>query len=128
MEINKTRQFRKTPVRMRTNRLVLVYMRALIVLRKKIARSKLAGHRIDLSGVEAGGHGILMKMLGKVKVRGLDEVDQKKNGRHAGLARPCGMLAGHGTDWETRTEENTAARLNRNGESRLADGCRPCAE
>jgi len=53
-------------------------MRALIVLQKKVARLKLAGHRIELSGVEAGGHGILMKMLGKVKVRGLDEVDQKK--------------------------------------------------
>ena len=68
-----------------------------------------------------------MKMLGKAKVRGLDEGDQK-NGRHAGLARPCGMLAGHGTDWETRTEENTAVHLNRNGESRLEDGCQPCAE
>jgi len=114
---------------MRTNKLVLVYMRALVVLhKKKWPESKLAGHRIDLAGVEARwARYRSLKMLGKAKVRGLDEGDQK-NGRHAGLARPCGMLAGHGTDWGTRPEENAAARLNSNGKSRLADGCRPCAD
>jgi len=127
---------------MRTNKLVLVYMRALVVLhKKKWPESKLAGQHIDLAGVKARwARYRSLKMLGKAnfidvacitfaKMRSEAWVRAiRKNGRHAGPARPCGMLAGHGTDWGTRPEENAAARLNSNGKSMLADDCRPCAD